>query len=69
MSLLQVGRLTNMVSLIGKSVRKYAEVGISRFTAMPAHVTDEEFAQYTQLTCSVCQNCQVTQFHSIPLLF
>lgn len=55
----QVGRLTNMMSLIGKSVKKYAEVGISRFSAMPAHVTDEEFAQYSQLTASVCQNCQI----------
>jgi hypothetical protein len=55
----QVARLTNMMSSFGKSVKKYAEVGMSRLSAMPAHVSDEDFQQYAQLTVSLCSQCQV----------
>jgi len=54
----QVSRLTNMAIALGKNVKKYAEVGYQRLGTIPTRVSEEEFAAYTSLICTMCDNCQ-----------
>lgn len=54
----QVSRLTNMAIALGKNVKKYAEVGYQRLGTIPTRVSEDEFAAYTLLICSMCDHCQ-----------
>jgi hypothetical protein len=53
-----MSKITDMVSSMGKSVRKYAETGFSRLTALPAKATTEELQHLTSVTTSVCVRCE-----------
>ena len=48
------------VATVGKSVKKYAEVGLSRIAAsMPSKLSSEELAEYRSLIRQVCDRTQV----------
>lgn len=49
----------SMVSSMGKSMRKTLEIGVSRFNALPASVTEPEFAAYTELVRALCGKAQL----------
>lgn len=55
----QVARITNMAINIGKNVKKYAEIGYQRLGALPTRISEEEFAAYSALVSSTCEQCQV----------
>jgi hypothetical protein len=51
---------TKYVTTMGKSMKKYAEVSISRLAAaVPSKLTNEELADYTKLICELCDRSQV----------
>jgi hypothetical protein len=54
----QMSWLTSRVATLGKNVRKYAEVGLSRINAMSTIVSEEDFAAYVDLTCNLCEYSQ-----------
>ena len=49
-----------MVSLLGKNVVKYAEVGYQRIGAsLPTRMADDELANFASLSSELCDKCQV----------
>jgi hypothetical protein len=51
--------LPSSVTSISKSVKKYAQVGLSRINAMPTVASDEDFASYVELIRILCERCQI----------
>ena len=49
-----ISRLGDMVSTVGKSVRRYAETGFQRLSALPAKVSAEELAYLVSVVSNVC---------------
>lgn len=49
-----ISRLGDMVSTVGRSVRRYAETGLQRLSALPAKVSAEELAYLVSLVSNVC---------------
>lgn len=48
------------MAALGKNVRKYTEIGLSRLAvALPSKLSNEEFADYTALIVRVCSKVQV----------
>lgn len=56
-SSLSVSKLTETLSTVGKSVRKFAETGYSRLGALPAKATLEELTYLSSLVTSLCERC------------
>lgn len=55
-----VGRLSNMVSNIGKNVFKYAEVSYQRIGAsLPTRMDDEDLGNFATLAADLCDKCQI----------
>ena len=53
-----ISRLGDMVSTVGKSVRRYAETGFQRLNALPAKVSAEELAYLVSVVSNVCLRCE-----------
>jgi hypothetical protein len=49
-----ISKLTDMVTTVGKSVRKYAETGFQRLGAIPAKVPADELAYLASVISNVC---------------
>jgi hypothetical protein len=48
------------VTTVGKNMKKYAEVGMSRLAAaVPSKLTLEELNEYTLLVCELCDRVQI----------
>mmetsp|Transcript_9172 Transcript_9172/g.13825 ORF Transcript_9172/g.13825 Transcript_9172/m.13825 type:complete len:428 (-) Transcript_9172:123-1406(-) len=54
-----VGRLSSMVTSLGKNVVKYAEVGYQRMTSLPVRMGDDELTRFAQLAAHLCDQCQI----------
>lgn len=58
------------VATMGKNVKKYAEVGLSRIVAsVPSKLSNEEFSEYRALIRQLCDRAQVTVHHVSLSLF
>lgn len=56
----QVRQFTDIVTTLGKNVRKYAETGLQRLgTVIEQKLTEEEISQFTALVSEVCDRCQL----------
>lgn len=56
----QTKTLTGFVTALGKNVRKYAEVGLSRLAvALPSKLSTEELAEYRALIIRLCSKAQL----------
>lgn len=49
-----------MVSLLGKNVVKYADMGYQRLGAsLPTRMADDELANFASLSAELCEKCQI----------
>lgn len=63
-----VSKLSDMVSTVGKSVRKYAETGFSRLGALPYSSTLDDLAYLSSLVVSMAERCAGLGQHTYPSL-